>query len=434
MKVAWISVYDAKDLSAYGGRGYYHPKALEKHGIDVDYIGSLEIPKLYTPMLKIKRRIYQNTIDFLKPYLPYKTYNYLFEPPILKSYAHQISKRLSELNGVDVVFSGVCQYLQPISYLDCKQPIVIWTDAPLVSAINFYPGNYEHEIAPEYLRNGVPADKKAHEKASLSIFASDWAAKIAIDRYHLDPQKVKVVPFGSNIPYTHTSEDIYSIIDSRPSNQCKLLFIGMDWQRKGGDLATQVALELNRSGLKTELTVVGCHPQLDPALASHVKCLDYISNASNAGIKRLQTLLAESHFLILPTQAETFGHVFCEANAFGVPSLATNVGGIPTIIKDDMNGKKFSQEAKVEEYCTYISDLFSDYSRYKSLALSSFYEYEKRLSWSVTGKTIKQFLAGIITSLILGLKIGLASHPTLIHFHKYQISCRRATTTKNCSI
>jgi hypothetical protein len=72
------------------------------------------------------------------------------------------------------------------------------------------------------------------------------------------------------------------------------------------------------------------------------------------------------------------------------------VGGIPTIIKDDVNGKVFSKEANIANYCTYISNLFSNYSEYKHLALSSFNEYQCRLNWSVAGKTVKNLLTELV--------------------------------------
>ena len=40
---------------------------------------------------------------------------------------------------------------------------------------------------------------------------------------------------------------------------CKLLFIGSDWYRKGGDIAVEIAGSLNAMGLKTELTMLGGH-------------------------------------------------------------------------------------------------------------------------------------------------------------------------------
>ena len=391
MKVAWVSVYNAENLADYGGRGYYHPKSLKEQQIDVDYIGSLKMPKQYKLLIKLKRRFYENK------YL-IKTYDPLMETFVLKSFAKQISERLSKLDNVDVVFSGVCQYLQPIAYLNCRQPIVMWTDCCLASAYKFYPGLGQYEVAPEFLRNAIPDDRKAYNRASLAILASEWAAQEVISRYQVDPSKVRVVPFGANIPSSYDFDEIRDVINSRPSDKCRLLFIGGDWKRKGGDIAVRVASELNQSGLKTELTIVGCSPSIDPSLSSYVRSLGYISNASLEGIKRLQQLFAESHFFILPTRAESFGHVFCEASSFGVPSLATNVGGIPTIIKDDVNGKKFSKDAQVEEYCTYISDLFFNYTEYKDLALSSFARYNSYLSWSVGSRTIKSLLKELITS------------------------------------
>jgi glycosyltransferase involved in cell wall biosynthesis len=99
----------------------------------------------------------------------------------------------------------------------------------------------------------------------------------------------------------------------------------------------------------------------------------------------------------MPSMAESYGIVFCEASSFSTPSLATNIGGIPTAVKDGINGKLFSKDADVTEYCEYILDLFQDYSKYKSLALSSFQEYQSRLNWSVTSKTIKELLKAMVS-------------------------------------
>jgi glycosyltransferase involved in cell wall biosynthesis len=84
--------------------------------------------------------------------------------------------------------------------------------------------------------------------------------------------------------------------------------------------------------------------------------------------------------------------VFPEACSFGVPCIATDVGGIPSIIKDGFNGKTFSKDAEIADYCTYISNLFSDYAQYKNLALSSFNEYQSRLNWSVAGQTVRKLI------------------------------------------
>lgn len=68
------------------------------------------------------------------------------------------------------------------------------------------------------------------------------------------------------------------------------------------------------------------------------------------------------------------------------------MGGIPTAIKNDLNGRTFSIDASIEDYCTYVSDLFSNYDQYKQLALASFNEYQSRLNWSVSTQTVKKLI------------------------------------------
>ncbi len=394
MKVAWVSIYDSADLRDYDGRGYYAPQSLKNQSISIEHIGSLKIPKVCRPASYLQSRLNNNR--FIKP-SDRRWYSPQRSPCVVKDYARQISRKLSKLNNVDIVCSGVSQYSQPVAYLECNQPIVIWTDATFASTLNFYPGYFSNEICQESIKNGIVNEKAALSRCKLAIYSSEWGAKGAIKHYQLDPSKVKVVPFGANFECDRNFDDIKTIVDSRPSNRCKLLFLGIDWSRKGGDFALEVAKELNKSGLSTELTIVGCHPTFDETIPNYVHSLGYISNATKEGLKHLYKLFAESHFFIMPSRAESFGHVFCEASSFGVPSLATNVGGIPTAVKDGLNGRTFAIDVGVDEYCTYISNLFSNYSQYKSLALSSFYEYESRLNWSVAGRTVKQLLAELMS-------------------------------------
>ena len=55
------------------------------------------------------------------------------------------------------------------------------------------------------------------------------------------------------------------MIATRDPRELRLLFIGMDWQRKGGPVALAVTRELNRMNIPAGLTVIGCNPLLDEA-------------------------------------------------------------------------------------------------------------------------------------------------------------------------
>ncbi|MEM7727263.1 MAG: glycosyltransferase family 4 protein [Cyanobacteria bacterium P01_A01_bin.45] len=376
MRLAYISNYNAKDIKQFSGLGYHIAESLVQQKLELTYIFPL-IEK-YSLLYKGKTYFYRKLLK--KNYLRDR------EPTILKSYAKQVTRKLSSLK-VDIIFSPGSI---PIAYLESHHPIVFWSDATFANIVNFYPTYCN--LCRETLENGHAMEKAALDRCSMAIYASIWAAQSAIKNYQIPAQKVKVVPFGGNIPTELTSRDIESLVKQRLHNQCHLLFIGRDWERKGGDIAVEVARELNKMGVRTQLTVLGCDEQQAKKFPNFVKYAGYADKSTHEGMEKITQLLAIAHFLILPSRAEAFGHVLCEANSFGVPCLVSNVGGLPTVIKDDVNGKIFPVDAKVSEYCEYISDLFYKPSEYQRIALSAFWEYKTRLNWFAAGKQVNKLL------------------------------------------
>jgi glycosyltransferase involved in cell wall biosynthesis len=255
-------------------------------------------------------------------------------------------------------------------------------------AIDFYP--LMSDLCREIAKGIYTMESAALRKCRFVFYTSEWAAQSAVKLYGVDVEKVKVIPWGPNIECDRTPKDIHVIAKAKSSNPCRLLFVGSDWRRKGEDRALKVAQELNKMGLNTELTIVGCQPLTGEPLPSFVRWEGFINKYTAEGREKMEELLAASHFLILPTRADCTPLVLTEANSFGVPCLATNVGGIGTIINDGVNGKLFASDAPIAEYCEYVMSLMGDYHAYQELALSSFHEYQTRLNWSVVCQTAKQ--------------------------------------------
>lgn len=388
MRIAYITRYDVLDsttwpqhLTGICSAGYHLAKSLENQSISLDYIGSLQ--HNYKLISKIKEKFY------------YKLFKKYYEPwvdrLVVRDFGSQISRKLSTSNS-DVVLCP--ENFLALAYLECKQPLVVWTDTTQAGLINFY--SWYDNLCDSNNRDIYAQEKAALDKCKLAIFASDWAAQTAIKTYGIDPSKIKVVPWGANIECNRTNEDVTSIVESKSTNICKLLFVGIAWNRKGGETALNVAKELNRMGLKTELLVVGCQPMTSEPIPDFVKVIGYVNKGTTEGANLMNKLFSESHFFIMPSKAESYGHVLCEANSFGLPCIATNVGGIPTIVKDGLNGKTFSLNSSIGEYCTYIASLMSNYSEYKKLAHSSFQQYQSRLNWEVAGKTVKQLIMELV--------------------------------------
>lgn len=385
MKVAYLTTYDLFDSKNWPnqhrglfGAGYYLSQALAKEAIALEYLGPLS--KKMSPITRVKWLFYRHIYK--------KDYYSWTEPLILKDYARQAERKIAEASS-DIVLCP--ENAIPIAYVKSRQPLVLWTDAPLGSLVNFYP--YLSNLCAETQKKIYVMEKKAFSNCDLVIFTSDWAAEKAKEIYQIAAEKVKVIPWGANIECHRTPEDIHHLVKYRGFEQCKLLFIGGEWLRKGGDVALAVARELNKVGLKTSLFVVGTQSPMKEKNTDFVRNIGYIDKSNPSGKKQLESLLAEAHFLILPTKADCSPHVLIEANSFGVPCLTTEVGGIPTIIKDGINGNIFPVDADSSNYCRYIMEIFNQSTAYEKLAMSSFQEYKSRLNWSVAAKTAKQVLA-----------------------------------------
>ncbi|MFM8320612.1 MAG: glycosyltransferase family 4 protein, partial [Chloroflexota bacterium] len=206
-----------------------------------------------------------------------------------------------------------------------------------------------------------------------------------------DPRKVHVVPFGANLEQAPTPEQAAAWRAERPTDVCRLLFIGTNWERKGGPLAAAAAEALERQGRHVELAIAGCRPTGPlPACAT---VYGYISKHTPAGRDLLQRLYARSHFLLLPTRNEAFGLVLAEACAYGVPCLASAIGGIPTIIEAGGNGCLFPPAAGAEAYAAAIGRLLDDPPRYQAMSLAAVQAYQARLNWPAAGQRAAQLLA-----------------------------------------
>jgi len=379
MKISYVTTYNALNIHNWSGLGYYIAKSIKDQKNDIDYIGSLQAHTNLS--LRLRLKLY-NKIG--------KSFVFEREPFIARQYAKQAESLINK--ETDIVFSpGTI----PTAFLETSKPKVLYTDATFAAMINFYPEFSNFPL--ETIRHGNFIEQRALSSSKIAIFSSDWAAKTAIKRYNIDAEKVKVIPFGANVEHNYCYNDIKNIVNRRSGKECNILFSGVDWKRKGGTLAIDVAGILNEMGISTRLHLLGLVDIPNYSiLPDYVINHGFISKATEEGKKRINQLIEESHFLILPTNSDASPLALSEANSFGTPCVCSDVGGITTIIKDNVNGKTFTLAATANDYARYIYDVFTDTVRYKQLALDSFNEYRTRLNWQVAGAKINKIFKELI--------------------------------------
>jgi glycosyltransferase involved in cell wall biosynthesis len=383
MRIAFIASYNPEKIKSYSETDYYMTQALMAAGASVEFIGNLE--EHFLAFYKLKRELYSAIYS--------ENYDIEREPEISKSYARQIHKRLEDINSkVDVIFSS-----NPtnVAYLISDKPIVFWTESIFAGIINIDP-QYEN-LSFESIKKGNSIEQTALTNCRLAMYSSRWGAKTALINYNLNPDKIKTVNYGASIERSLTYKTIKEIIDLRKMKVCKLLFAGSDWDRDGGNLSLEIARKLNSAGLKTELHIIGEFSQLKKSPDFVIKHVN-LPSASAMEQGRLECLLMESHFLMNLSEIDFTGRICAKASAFGLPSLAFAVGGLPSVITDELNGKLFPIGAGTDEIRDYILEKFSSDTAYKALCLSSYNEYEARLNWKTAAKEVIEHLEKITQS------------------------------------
>lgn len=386
MKVTYLTEHNQFNPDAFSGTSFWIPKGLESAGVEIDrfYVNmSLQLLPLHQEIAMRLKKIWIRFYHRQQLLPDYFTQRAMYV-------AEQLKKPLQHCRS-DIILTSIT----PISaaFLETKIPIVYWTDVAFSSLVGFYP-EFRH-LSVDTQWDGHLITDATYANAKLLIFSSEWAARSAIDIHGIKREKVKVVPFGANMPVEYSVDDIKQMIKARSTQKITFLFVGKEWYRKGGDIVLQVLDALSEAGYPVELTILG-EPYKDVILPSYARCEGLISKKTPEDAERIQQYYRDAHFLFVPSRAEAFGIVFCEASAHGVPSLSTYVGGIPDVIKDGINGMKFSLHATVKEYCDYIVNLWNHPAEYEALALSSFNEYQMRLNWKTSSEQVKQLMQEII--------------------------------------
>jgi glycosyltransferase involved in cell wall biosynthesis len=145
-----------------------------------------------------------------------------------------------------------------------------------------------------------------------------------VDQYQQDPDHVCRAGAGPNVlPATRPSTDI-----DRYARR-NILFVGIDWERKGGpDLVAAFARVRDRLPDAT-LTIIGCSPEVSVPGASVLGRLPPDA---------VQRHFAEAAVFCMPSRLEPFGIVYVEALHYCLPIVATNVCDIGDLVIDGENG------------------------------------------------------------------------------------------------
>jgi len=225
--------------------------------------------------------------------------------------------------------------------------------------------------------HGVYSDqvKNLHSDttATLASFVESrvlkWADKLTTDSKTVKQEYEEKL--GVNFEFLYAPLDI-SKFDELPSvskiaNQ--VMYIGRDSYEKGIDVLRKIESEINGN-------VIYC---------------------TNVEWKEAMIKLKESNLLVIPSRMESIPQVIKEAFFLQIPIVATNVGGIPELIENNVNGLLVTSENS-EELLNKINELLANKEMSKRLSDAGYNFVMKNLTWEILLPKYIQFYEDLLKS------------------------------------
>jgi len=371
-----VTLEDPYDPSSWSGTPYHMRLALERK------VEKLSILSKLKPARNPKDVVLRIVLGGKPPRYPlYLT------AAAQERFARQTADAIRKLkpDALLVISSHCIVRLEPP-----KVPVFMLTDAPWITWREAY---QKFDRMPLLGQRFARLEAEAAKRCTGLIFSSAWATKEAERLYEIGSDKLHVQPMGANWTPDLSDEELTAVIDNRPLDRLDLLYVGKDWERKGGPLAVQVASDLKAAGVPNVcLHIVGCEPEIPKKDRDVITVHGLLKAGVPEQAARLRKLFLESHFLIVPTRAECFGLVFVEAQAFGLPVISRAVQAVPSIVLDGITGILEPDDAPAESYVRRIQNLVENPSEYRSMAHGARKRYEDALSWD-------RFAEGIIQTI-----------------------------------
>ena len=180
------------------------------------------------------------------------------------------------------------------------------------------------------IRRRAERQRDVYRRCAGVLAMSEWMARAVAQQGEIDSERVEVVGAGTNVvpPPGWRPER------RPPEQRNRLLFVGREFHRKGGDLVLRALEVLRREhGPGVSLTVAG--PDRWPVDGPVPDGVRFLGRLPFSQVGRL---FREHDLFVMPSRFEPLGIVLNEALAHGMPCVARCAYAMPELIEPGQNG------------------------------------------------------------------------------------------------
>jgi glycosyltransferase involved in cell wall biosynthesis len=241
-------------------------------------------------------------------------------------------------------------------------------------------------IAPDsrFVRRALSYERALYDEIDLIFCMSEQLRDSFVADFGQAPDKVVTVGAGPNLA-----------APARPPRRqltpARFLFVGKQWERKGGPTLLKAFERLRAERPDAELVVVG--PAGLSVSGPGVRVVGRVTRGEGDGDRRMAELYERATAFVLPAMYEPLGVAVIEAMAFGLPCIGTSGGALPELIADGTTGI-LVEPGDERGLCEAMRRLADDPDLCRSLGEAGAERYVQRFTWdAVAGRMVDAIAA-----------------------------------------
>lgn len=279
----------------------------------------------------------------------------------------------TKINQCDILFFP--RGAQVMKYLQCDKPFIYYSDA----TFQLLCGYYWKPLTKWQYRVGNSLESYAILNSRINIRASRWAADSVVHDYGYDLDHTYVLGFGANLE----EGDMKPVVPYSGQGRLNILFSGVDWKRKGAEIAIRTVELLNERGVDAHLYLVGLRSVPEPYQNHpYVENVGYLNKSIPEQYDIYVQTVRKCHLFLLPTRAECAGIVFGECSAYGIPIYTYDTGGIGDYVFNGENGFRLPVTAVSDDFANIIMETLSP-EKQRKLHENCLKMYKNSLNWGI---------------------------------------------------
>jgi len=261
--------------------------------------------------------------------------------------------------------------------------------------VSYQDGNLAQSSTSGFGMQGVSAkrveqalryEEETSQKMAAVLTFSEYLRQSFIRDYRVPAEKVFNVGGAVNLT------EIPAPVVGKDYAANRILFIGIEFKRKGGAVLLEAFKRIREAVPDVELNIVG--PAAMESLPEGVVFHGRLSKGDPEQKARLEKLFRECTLFVLPSLYEPFGIAPLEAMLYQMPCLLTNAWAFPEFVTPGVNGE-LAEKGSAEDFAAKIIRLLSDPGQLAAMGMNGRERVLARYTWDAVVERVGEVVRGL---------------------------------------